>query len=518
MKFFAWPVCLFFASAYAQQESYDLSQISESFSVRAATVEVVVTDAEGDRVSNLPVSAFSLLVDGKSVPITHFEEHINDRTVMSGDSTVPSQHDQSVEVQAPPQPVNLLLFIDDWLTSPTWRNHVFQSLPQTIRQLKPHHAMTIVRFDGERNHLICDWTSDQKQLLEALAKLEADKSTQSKFINSFKGTHSTMGNAKAASNNIGEALGEACDSVLHGAGQAVRAIVPPKGRRILMTATTGWVVRRRKFMTDDLFVAMRPLTDAANQLGYTVYPLQFNQMPAPDNTRRYSTANSTMVIGPNSFELTHANLKVLAEETGGKVISKAHLLDDAIGEVTSDAHTYYTLIFDSGHLPVGERHNIEVRVAGDYLLRYRKNIQLHTLEQQRELMAEAALLSGADEGGLVAHLGKPQKESRKYSILPFKLDIPLDYLIFSPTEKGHQASLELLISSEDKSGNRADMVKTPVVFTGRPNSEGQVGTYEASMRVRNRPQRFVFSLHDIVGGSTWRYTVDFEPPRRTARK
>ncbi|MEZ5332422.1 MAG: hypothetical protein R2991_10305 [Thermoanaerobaculia bacterium] len=47
---------------------------SESIDVRLLDLEVVVTDSEGERVRGLPREAFEVRVDGRRVPLVHFEE------------------------------------------------------------------------------------------------------------------------------------------------------------------------------------------------------------------------------------------------------------------------------------------------------------------------------------------------------------------------------------------------------------------------------------------------------------
>lgn len=62
---------------------------TEVIEVRVVEVEVVVTDAEGERVHGLERDDFRLLVSGREVPIEYFDERRGGETVASAPGSSP---------------------------------------------------------------------------------------------------------------------------------------------------------------------------------------------------------------------------------------------------------------------------------------------------------------------------------------------------------------------------------------------------------------------------------------------
>jgi VWFA-related protein len=218
--------------------------------------------------------------------------------------------------------------------------------------------MAILAFDGARVDVICGWTGDLKTLREALAtarqrpalgaemlahqrKLQRDVDWVLDNANSIEtGDSNSVGGPKVheideflndTSRRIsGEArtqLGKTTDA----ATAAIRGFETPPGRKVMLMLSGAW----------SLSVAARlysPVVQAANQLGYTVYPVDASQSDAYEATA----------------------LDTLARASGGRLLIPAN--DAVFREAVADSGTYYWLGFTPAWKADDRGHSVTVEV------------------------------------------------------------------------------------------------------------------------------------------------------------
>ncbi len=105
-------------------------------------VEAVVT-SRGDRLYGLQKQDFRLLVDKVEVPIEYFSE-----------------------VGAPgssPPGISYLVFLDDFFSIPARRDPALERLRVGLALLRPEDRMAIVAYDGRRLDMLCPPTSDRRR-------------------------------------------------------------------------------------------------------------------------------------------------------------------------------------------------------------------------------------------------------------------------------------------------------------------------------------------------------------------
>jgi VWFA-related protein len=151
----------------ASQQSPEPGVPTLHVTARTVILDVVVTDDNGNPVTGLQPSAFTLLEDGVPQKLSSFEEH--------GTSTTPP----AVPVRPlptntfavrppPPESITKTLIVLDQLHYPTYP-FLRADILAFMRSLPPGHPIGIVRLDWQGLHLIQNFTSDPQTLQQVVA-------------------------------------------------------------------------------------------------------------------------------------------------------------------------------------------------------------------------------------------------------------------------------------------------------------------------------------------------------------
>lgn len=472
----------------AQTPQAEVPVVGETIDVRVVNVETVVTNAAGERVRGLAAADFRLLVDGREVPVEYFAE-VADGTSVSAENA-PVAAGEAVAR-------NYLIYIDDAFSLANRRNAVLEKLERDLDLLGPADRMAILACDGARIHVLADWTGDKKILQAALArarqrpalggemlahqrKLQADVHwIQDNSIDS--GDSDRVGGPKVTetgeelfwmSKRISPEARTELGKSTEAAAAALGGFPAPAGRRMMMLLSGAW----------SLSVAPRlygPLVRTANQLGYTVYPVEVSQSDATEDTA----------------------LDVLARATGGRLLNPASAA--AFREMVSDSGTYYWLGFTPAWKADDRGHSVTVEVRRTGLTaRSRGGFSDLSRRTQAALKAESVLLFGgaADDRRLVVELGEA-KRSRGAFEVPVTLGVPVEALTLTPKGKGYIADIPLAVSTEENDGRRASLSgpHLRVEIASLPPA-GTYARFHTVIRVSDPRQRMIFSIHDALSG------------------
>ena len=154
------------AAVSADQEATQQAAVFFSpVDVELVSVEVRVTDADGEPIPGLTPADFELREDGEPVQISHFfasrpVQGYPESAVVP--STVPA---------VPHQELYLALYVDDVDTDARRRLAALTNLRDFLEQPLPPNVKTmLVRFDGQL-HVVCDFSDDTDRLLAALDEI-----------------------------------------------------------------------------------------------------------------------------------------------------------------------------------------------------------------------------------------------------------------------------------------------------------------------------------------------------------
>ncbi|MGB5296223.1 MAG: hypothetical protein WBP34_14845, partial [Thermoanaerobaculia bacterium] len=266
------------------------------------------------------------------------------------------------------------------------------------------------------------------------------------------------------------------------------------------------------------------LTDTANLIGYTLYPVDvpgFNDLLANDSTivreRRVEELARTGIRGQDAFlrqQEVHYTLNFLAEQTGGvSFVDGARL--DALSGAASDTRSYYWIGFSPAREWDDQRHKIEVSLREKgFRVRSRAGFLDSSRQHEVAMALESTLQFGnpAGQGSLRVNLGESKNKGRRKMEVPITIVIPLDEITFLPSEQGEVAQIELMVAVRDDSGNRADIPVVPLAFQAQGSgSPGSFGSYEFSLKLRRQHNDAVIAVVDTASGRILSASVEIEP-------
>ena len=453
--------------------------IGETIDVRVVNVEAVVTAASGERVGGLQAADFRLLVDGREVPAEYFAE------VREGTSVKAEKAPISAGEEVPR---NYLVYIDEAFSLPNRRDAVLDKLERDLSLLGPADRMAILAFDGARIHVLCPWTGDPKTLKAALAEARQRPAKGSEMLAHQRKLQAdvtwVLDNADVLEPDVVQAeiqelaprkspeartqLGKTTEA----ATAALRGFEAPAGRKLMLLLSGAW----------SLSVAPRlygPVVHAANELGYTVYPVDASQSDLHEASA----------------------LDALARSTGGRLLIPA---DNAVfREMVADSGTYYWLGFtptwkadDRGHAVT-----LEVRRTG-LTVRSRNGFSDLSHRTEAAIKAESVLLFGgaATDRRLIVQLGEPKRHGGAFEV-PVTLGVPVEALALTPKGKGYLADIPLAVATEEEDGRRSNLSgpRLRVMLAAVPPA-GTYARFKTAVLVRDPKQRLIFTIHDPVNG------------------
>lgn len=544
--------CCLLAPAAAQQQEPLPGVFGDVIDVRVVNLEVVVVDADGNRVQGLDRSDFSLLVDGEEKSIDYFSE------VRGGVAVEADGASQPLPGIAPGEPVgtSYLIFVDDFFPLTRDRNVVLQALAEDLNLLQPEDRVALVAWDGRKPEMISSWTQSPTAIQAALERAEERPATglermaeQRRFdfddlldeSLAFRvDAEGDVFNPDAFRTNLtpeerfyASLIGGQVERSVRAAAATMRSFASPPGRKVLVLLMGGWpflpgefvVADSNRFIYDwgrsygpgDLF---RDLTDTANRLGYTIYPVDVEGLsqtgiPGAGQRSSFGAVRAQRASFAREREV-HASLGFLARETGGEAYYNSQRRQ-AFESVVRDTRSYYWLGFTPDWQGNDEVHDIDVTVNRPGLeVRLRKDFLDLSRRAETTMAVEGSLLFGVPLPGerLSLRFGKPERSGRGKVQVPLSVGIPLDEVTLLPTGEGDRraAELELRIAVIDENGDRAEVPVIPFTLEGEGEpSEGAVFPYETRLEVRRDPHQIVVAVYDAASGTMISGSAEIDP-------
>jgi VWFA-related protein len=527
---------------------------SEVLDVRVVNLEVVVTDKAGIPLRGLQAADFVLTIDGQEVPIEYFSE-VRGGVVAPMSTTQKAQGVAELPALIPGEPMetSYLVFIDELFGIARDRDKVVQSLRQQIARMGPNDRMAIVAYNGEELAMLTTWSQSVPELERVLAKAldrpvyglrrlaeqrqyDYDRLLRASFeirTNQLDGARFIQTDLRPDERFFLERLTEQVQSSVTAATMTLRSFAMPPGRKVLLLYSGGWpycpvsflgplispiVQASETFRGPALF---RPLSDTANLLGYTIYPVDmpgFEDLSTLGFERQATTAESLPLdAGFNQFrreQEIHYSLTFLAEETGGRAFYNAGRLT-AFEETVSDTRSFYWLGFSPQRDWDDQRHEVKVRVKEpDFRVRSRASFLDSSKQHEVAMALESTLLFGSPPGtqALVVEVGEPQRSGRKRMQVPLTVLFPLTEVTFLPDGEDLITTLELRVAIKDEDGRRAEMPAIPMMVKIQDDPKpGAVGRFETTLRMRRLPHDAVVGVYDPASGRIFTANIEISP-------
>lgn len=543
-------------SAPPQQPRQGEDVFSEVLEVRAVNVQVVVTDRRGNRIPGLTAQDFRLLLDGKEVPLDYFAEVREGRVATSTGQTEmaanlpPGLHDVGAgEVVG----TNYLIFIDELFSPVHLRAEALKAMAGGLDQLREQDRMAVVAFNGRDLRVLSDWAApatlrelfrrlarDRKSLtgiapptnpldaakgpwLEPLGIMEGDPQpdrSNERDIEEQAVKEKDGASLVSPDLDVMEASLEV-ESIKHVVAAAAATMrgfsaTTPPGRRVMLLVSGGWnfnpvgfyanadfelAKRMLQISWDGGYRVLRPLIDASNLLGFTVYPVHLAEpggMLQSADMREAGSYESMFILDQQLH--SQSSLASVAVETGGRVLvpGARHLQ-----RVEEDTSSYYWLGFSqSGGDDKRRTLGVEVLKKG-LKARARSSFLPQSRSARASIDVETALTAGGmgNAGPLDVDVGTPRRVGLNGLELPVSIRIPVEQISLLQEGGRHLGRLELRVAALDRGGRRSDIPVLPIVISKQePPRPDMVVVYDVRLKLRRDAQDLQLVLHDLYGG------------------
>jgi VWFA-related protein len=479
------------ARSFPQNKSSDTAAQSPAIKVRTELVMIPtgVTDAKGNRVTDMKKEDFAVFENGKRQEIALFE-HVTTKAEVAEPAAVP----EGVFTNRVEQGTGrITIFVVDLLNSrmeeqKEARKQLLDLMTKIADRKEP---ISLFMVNGQGAWLIHGFTSDPKVLVEALNKVKTQASEtdrpatnpEEQLYKTVAGwhTHNAGANAAAESTRI-DMLTTTVGFQDMSANNRIRitlmslleiadASAGIPGRKSMIWATAGF-----PFAVDEAATfgkagkssggveqALQPLYEQAwralDSANIALYPLDVSELSNPG----YASSGMGEPLPQHVMMDTHvANLERFADATGGKLCDRSMDAKKCFEQAASDSSDYYLLgIYDkSGAERPGwrslsvrtPRSGMQIRARNGYYL----TAAAHDAPSDTNLL-QMALYSPFDYTGLpvsVKFLETTDSSQPGKKVIRFEYAIP-EGAIKVGEDNGNQLNVEFAAVARDSTGKMA---------------------------------------------------------------
>ena len=383
--------------------------------VNAVRVDVIITDRQGNPVSDLTQADFEVYEDNKLQTIDLFKLINSDGNVAPGaEPARPIRSESDQELEASRDDVRLFaIFLDDYHVRRNNAIRVRDTLVQFVQtQLGPLDMVAIVYPLMSVNNIT--FTRDQTSLVAALRRFEGRKYDY-RPMNQFESQYAnypaqavetvrnqvTMTALRGVSVRLGS-LREGRKAIIF-VSEGFSSLLPPQLRdpnaqmpgfgnpnTYNPGAGSGSITEdRARFSADsEMMSDLREVFNTANQHNTAIYALD----PRGLATGEFDVSDQASIGQKQDQDILRATqdtLQILASNTDGRAIINRNDLEKGLKQVVRDTSAYYLLGYNSSlSAPDGRFHEIKVKLKRPGLqVRSRKGYWAPTVEEAAKATA-----------------------------------------------------------------------------------------------------------------------------------
>ena len=542
----------------------------DSLDVSLINIEVYA-EQDGSPVTDLEVTDFELLDDGKPMKISHFQHVRNGRKVRGGleELSVVSGSQAAEEAVEPREPSTLVILVDQPFLAPAAGQMVFERISGQLESIVAQGTRMLVVSKHRKVEIVQPMTSDLSAVRESLEQLVQQPGTNSRMevariIQSItsgpteglarSGPGGAGGGSKRTSlldarsayqqaRNHSQEMHTEMQLSLSLLRKFLSSLAGLPGRKALLYVADRlptrpgelvWQAWFQKFGFDwgpelgaasvdaaiaefDTTAAVRELIADANAGRVAFYPIGIGADAGPSLTGAESRGVSVGGAGRAQFREQDSGLQWLAERTGGRAAIGRGDVDTFFAGLQSDLTDYYSLAYASPHRGDGKTHRIEVRVRRPGVkIRYLEEYRDKSADQQMADRTLSSVMLGTRANPLDAkvELGKAKRQKDGLYRLPIEVQVPMANLVLLPGEIAHSGKLTLVLVVSDQDGGLSDPVRVRLPFEVKNvhlmEALSSTFEYPTELLIRRGRQVLGVSLRDDLADVGSTLTVEVE--------
>jgi len=486
----------------------------DEIALTIANLVVHVTDKKGRAVTTLTQDDFEVYQDGDPKQISNFKLYTaevvrSELGVTTGlDIPEPTTIPEATAAGGP-QPVHLVLYIDNQNLDPLDRNRVLSQAQGFVRtSLHPPAQMMVVAYQRSFD-VLQDFTSEPSEIFKALrlvrtytgGRTERDSSRKDimeriQRLQSEQRAGTSRSSSGDPSNDrewneiyslIDNYAKESVNDLqftLDSLRQIITSLTGLPGKKGVIYVSNGLPMipgmdlfyEASKAMNDSTILSRmfefdrsrtyKQLAATANAQDVTLYTIDASGLSLQGvGSAEYATAADPMISSIGRNNLTDS-LRYLADETGGITIYNTNDIGPRLELVTQDMFTYYSIGYPLQASGQDKVHRVKVKLRDDpafseYEVRYRPRFVEKSLETRVQDRVVSSLVFEIDENpmGLEVEAGTPAAATEDRWLLPAHLSFPLSSVAMLPEGDDFVARIVLFIAARDTDGKRSDLVR-----------------------------------------------------------
>jgi VWFA-related protein len=502
---------------------------SERVEVRVLNLDVDVTDAEGNPVTDLKKEDFTVRIGKAAAPIDYFTR-VDQGTIHTADLST-ANPDQVLEAYRHGDetlvPRNFLIYVDLGTLSPGLRNRSLEALRDLVTKLGPRDAVRVVVFDRSEK-VLTDWTTSKETAMAALSSIEKQGVGMSR-LNAERLTISQIDSTRPRSRGsfvyqYAQEVGQEIETMLTGMRRELVNLTPLHGQRAFVFLSggfeyqPGWVMAQYASGTNiaasnltftnirDVPQRVGGLARDANSDSVTFYTIDANGLtgegvsaagddPLASRTRVSFIARQDRQSG----------LVQLADETGGIALLNSNDFRGGLGRVYQAVSSYYSLGVTLSKLDMKgyEKISVEVNRPG-VKVRSRKGYEPRSQDQIVGSRTLATLQTDLGYGAVPVAIRTAAATPGAKSLytLPITVTMPASALTFVPDGDQATAKADLYIGSIDDKGRMSEIShqETSFKIPADKASTDQTLAYNATLQTKKGNYRVVVNVLDPASG------------------
>ena len=519
-------VALLAAPLFAQQ-------VTESIEVRVVNVDVIVTDAEGKRVTGLTAADFEVLEDNRPQTITNFYE------VREGSTQQP----EGAPLPAPPR--SFIFFLDNESLHPYNRKLIVNAIRKFVdTELRAEDSASVIAWNRAVK-VLAPSTNNKAALKKALDeadKLGAPSGITSDLARVQRHCVRTLDRAKAGqipyahayedciNTSRGEMMATALHSrqLLNAVELTMTTVAGLEGRKMLVLAgarlpkTPGieiyqWAnqlftpfmrgfdgAMRQPDQEDEQQEFLKRVALAANAHGVTLYTIGATisaDNQSADQKEAVDDLGADFLNQVNTFD----SFETLSSMTGGATFKRPSDFDATIASIAAESESYYSLGYRPRESTGGNR-AMTVRAKNRNLkVRTRETRALKTADEQMSDRVVANLFVPAAPTPWKARVatGDLEKAGANFKV-PFEVTIPSDALTLLPNGTMRTGGYTVYVAVGTAQGALSTVFRQPEKIDIQADQEAAFRkeplTFGATLTVRPGENILSVGVVDHFGG------------------
>jgi VWFA-related protein len=553
--YFGFSVLLGSPEKYHQeQEKQEIPKPAYEVEVVVTNVNVIVTDKDGKRITDLKPENFEIYENGRLQKLSNFYE-------VKGMEVYAPLPEKKEEVHPPPaQPLpvkssqftnKIIFYFDNWQLHPMSRNWSIERLEKFIKnnfEIRDGHNEGMIICLSQKLEVIQGFTTNQWRLLDALKEVKkrsgqsllqarAREDMQQELNRMISNTslsdnkYESFQRAMSLAKNFVEDEQNNLIYSLKSLNAVIENLRGVDGKKILIYVSEGLPLNpgevvydyidsafaignaRMEAMNYDATRIFKEFTARCNASEITLYPINARGLDSTilsaDKGEGWNVYKRGSGMVKATSRVRNAGLELMANETGGVPIVDTNDIASGLSEITGDLQYYYSLGYVSPHREEGKYLPIEVKLVGvekKYDVRVRHGYVRVSLEDRiRESVSSRLYLPRLDNplNVMVQMLPIKKKAHSSRRSLNIKFLIPIKNLTLYSEGDFYVGKIKAYIALKD-SKNHISPCHELVEDIKIPTSDYEVALkssypYIAEMYVE--PGQYIISMciRDLVG-------------------